>query len=63
MAVVDFHDTSFSFYKNFMYGNHVMLEGQLKPVLEEHFTPVHNRVYKSYLLGIWEWMQFVGKKG
>ena len=62
MAVVDFHSTSFEFYRKFMYGNHVMLEGQLKPVLEQHFTPSHSKVYKSYALGVWEWMQFVGTK-
>jgi S-adenosylmethionine-diacylgycerolhomoserine-N-methlytransferase len=61
IAVVDFHDANFDFYRTFMKGNHVKLEGHILPVLNEKFTPILSKVKKG-LLGVWDYLLFVGLK-
>jgi len=61
IAVVDFHDTASKFYKKFMRANHVRLDGQLLPVLEEKYDTLISKVKKGYL-GYWEYMIYVGKQ-
>lgn len=61
VAVVDFHDTKVPFYKKFMRANHVRLDGQILPLLEEKYTSQLNEVKKGYF-GVWEYMKFLGQK-
>jgi S-adenosylmethionine-diacylgycerolhomoserine-N-methlytransferase len=61
VAVVDFHDANFEFYRQFMRGNHVKLDGHILPVLEQNFTPLVSQVRKG-LLGVWDYMLFIGMK-
>lgn len=61
VAVVDFHDANFDFYRKFMRGNHVKLDGHILPVLEQNFTPLISQVRKG-LLGVWDYMVFIGLK-
>jgi S-adenosylmethionine-diacylgycerolhomoserine-N-methlytransferase len=60
VAVVDFHKANFGFYRQFMKGNHVKLEGQVLPVLLENFEPVLCKI-KPGLAGVWNYLMFVGK--
>ncbi|WP_020527669.1 class I SAM-dependent methyltransferase [Flexithrix dorotheae] len=61
LALVDFHNTDYVFYKNFMDENHVTLEAQLLPALEKRFVPKTVKIKKG-LLGIWRYLLFVGEK-
>jgi S-adenosylmethionine-diacylgycerolhomoserine-N-methlytransferase len=61
VVVVDFHKANFEFYRKFMQGNHVRLEGQVLPVLMDTFTPVLGKV-QTGLAGVWSYLMFVGKK-
>lgn len=61
VAVVDFHDANFDFYRQFMRGNHVKLNGHILPVLEEKFDTQYSKV-KIGLAGVWSYMMYVGKK-
>lgn len=61
IAVVDFHNSKFPFFKNHMSGHHVRMDGHLTPWLKENFTPHFTKVGKAYQ-GIWEYFQFVGVK-
>ncbi len=60
VAVVDFHKANFGFYRKFMKGNHVKLEGQVLPVLLEAFEPVLCKI-KPGLVGVWNYLMFLGK--
>ncbi|MEL6657112.1 MAG: class I SAM-dependent methyltransferase [Bacteroidota bacterium] len=61
IAVVDFHNSRFPFFKRHMSGHHVRMDGHLLPVLEDNFQPVVAKVKQAYL-GLWEYVLFVGKK-
>jgi S-adenosylmethionine-diacylgycerolhomoserine-N-methlytransferase len=61
LAVVDFHNANFNFYRKFMRNNHVNLNGHILPVLQENFKVQYSKVRKG-LLGVWEYMLFVGGK-
>ncbi len=60
VAVVDFHKANFGFYRKFMKGNHVKLEGQVLPVLLENFEPVFCKINVG-LVGVWNYLMFLGK--
>ena len=61
IAVVDFHDSRFPFFKRHMSGHHVRMDGHLLPVLEDNFQTVTSRVKRAYL-GVWEYALYVGQK-
>lgn len=61
IAVVDFHNSSLSLFKQWMALNHVRLEGHLLPELESRFTTIHKEIRPAYG-GIWYYMLFIGKK-
>ena len=61
IAVVDFHNSRFPFFKRHMSGHHVRMDGHLLPELEENFRPIVSKVKKAYL-GVWEYVLFVGEK-
>jgi len=61
IAVVDFHDSKFQWFKKHMGNNHVRMDSHLQPLLNELFTPVVDKVSTAYT-GIWEYIMFIGKK-
>lgn len=61
IAVADFHNSPFGWFKRHMGNNHVRMDGHLLPVLESHFANLTKEVRKAYA-GIWEYVIYVGKK-
>ncbi len=59
IAVVDFHDTPSSWFRRWMHVNHVRMDGHLRPVLQQMFTPQIDRMDRAYL-GLWSYLTFVG---
>ncbi len=62
LALVDFHRTRHPWFARWMGVNHVRMDGQLRPLLRENFSPVTERVCPAYG-GVWEYLLFVGRKG
>jgi S-adenosylmethionine-diacylgycerolhomoserine-N-methlytransferase len=62
IAVVDFHDTRFRLFEQWMGVNHVRMNGQLLPILREQFKPKVDRLCAAYA-GAWRYLMFVGQKG
>lgn len=61
IAVVDFHDTPFNWFKQWMQVNHVEMDGQLAPLLKKIFIPILNQRKKAYL-GVWKYLLFIGRR-
>jgi S-adenosylmethionine-diacylgycerolhomoserine-N-methlytransferase len=61
VAVVDFHEANYDFYRNFMRSSHVRLDGHILPVLNESFAPIISEVHTG-LAGVWNYMMFIGLK-
>lgn len=61
IAVTDFHDSRFDWFKQHMGGHHVRMDGHLLPVLQREFKPILNEVKQAYL-GVWEYLVFVGRR-
>lgn len=61
IAVVDFHDSKFNWFKKHMGNNHVRMDSHLQPLLEELFEPTVSEAKTAYG-GVWEYLTFVGKK-
>lgn len=61
IAVVDFHDTPFTWFRRWMGINHVRMDGHLLPLLERHFEPQFCEVCSAYG-GLWRYFLFVGTK-
>jgi S-adenosylmethionine-diacylgycerolhomoserine-N-methlytransferase len=61
IAVVDFHDTPFDWFRRWMGLNHVRMEGHLLPVLEQYFEPKTCQVRRAFG-GLWRYVVFVGVK-
>lgn len=61
IAVVDFHDSRWSFFKKHMAGHHVRMDSHILPVLKDNFYPVREEVKSAYL-GLWKYLLFVGRK-
>lgn len=59
IAVVDFHNSRFKWFRRWMKMNHVDMNGNLLPLLQEHFYPVQTEVKKAYG-GLWSYFKFVG---
>jgi S-adenosylmethionine-diacylgycerolhomoserine-N-methlytransferase len=60
IALVDFHDTAFKKFSRWMAYNHVRMEGQLLPFLEQHFSSVKQEVYTAYF-GLWRYVLYIGR--
>ena len=60
IAVVDFHNTKLGFFERWMGMNHVRMNAQLQPLLEEQFEATTNKAVKAYG-GAWNYLMFVGK--
>ncbi len=61
IAVVDFHDTPFGWFRNWMGLNHVRMEGHLLPVLKQHFDTSTCQIRPAFG-GLWRYLLFVGTK-
>jgi S-adenosylmethionine-diacylgycerolhomoserine-N-methlytransferase len=61
IAVVDFHNSRFGFFRRWMGMNHVRMNGQLRPLLQSLFTPTTDRLCAAYA-GVWSYLLFVGRK-
>jgi S-adenosylmethionine-diacylgycerolhomoserine-N-methlytransferase len=61
LAAVDFHDTSFPWFRRWMGVNHVRLEGQLlAAVREAGFLPRSGNITSAYG-GLWRWFVYLGE--
>lgn len=61
IAVVDFEDSEFSFFKQHMSGHHVKMDSHLLPYLTKKFETVNVESKEAYL-GLWSYLMFVGRK-
>ncbi|MEM1136747.1 MAG: class I SAM-dependent methyltransferase [Bacteroidota bacterium] len=61
LAVTDFHNSRFDFFKNWMGVNHVKMEGHLLDFLSKRLPENNFKVCSAYG-GIWEYFTFQGKK-
>jgi S-adenosylmethionine-diacylgycerolhomoserine-N-methlytransferase len=61
IAVVDFHDTPYTWFRKWMHTNHVRLDRHLLPFLESRFEPVVRQIGSG--IGVsWRYFLFVGNK-
>lgn len=60
LAVVDFHDSQFQWFKKHMGSHHVRMDSHLQNHLEKNWTVLHNQSKRAYL-GLWEYLLFIGK--
>lgn len=61
IAVVDFSDSCFSWFRNWMGVNHVRMEGHLWPYLGQKFAPLLDERFAAYG-GVWNYGIFIGRK-
>ena len=61
VAVADFYDSNFQWFKNHMGNHHVRMDGHIMPVLEESFDTFYKKVNPAYG-GVWHYFLYVGKK-
>ncbi|MCB0666402.1 MAG: class I SAM-dependent methyltransferase, partial [Saprospiraceae bacterium] len=61
IAVTDFHNSQFSWFRTHMSNHHVRMDGHILPVLQDHFQP-DLQLIKSAYLGVWDYFLFIGKK-
>ena len=61
LAVVDFHDSKWSWFERWVEFNHVRVNGQVRPQLLKQFAPLHNEVRLAYG-GIWRYLLFLGRQ-
>ena len=62
LAVVDFNDSKFKWFKQHMSNHHVRMEGHILPVLQYEFNKMTYEVRSAYF-GLWSYFTFIGKKG
>lgn len=60
IAVVDFHYSPFTWFRNHMQGHHVRMERHLLPFLKDNFEPIYQSVDSAYF-GLWQYFTFIGK--
>ena len=61
IAVVDFHDSRFSWFKGYMANRQVRMDGHLLPFLHSKFKPLKREARPAYG-GIWEYFLYLGRK-
>ncbi|MBL7813741.1 MAG: class I SAM-dependent methyltransferase [Saprospiraceae bacterium] len=60
IAVVDFHRSSFKWFRKWMSYNHVRMEGHILPYLTQQFETVQLEKRSTYF-GLWHYFLFIGK--
>jgi S-adenosylmethionine-diacylgycerolhomoserine-N-methlytransferase len=61
IAVADFFDSRFRWFKTHMGNNHVRMDGHLLPLLEQEFTTLSHSVKPAYG-GVWDYFIHLGRK-
>ena len=61
LAVVDFHRSGPAWFAKWMSMNHVRMQGELLPLLQQQFTPQFQATPKAYG-GLWQYFYFIGRK-
>lgn len=61
IAVVDFHDSRYPWFKRHMSNHHVRMDGHLLPLLQELFQEEKMAVGQAYG-GVWTYLSFLGSK-
>ncbi|MCI4649251.1 class I SAM-dependent methyltransferase [Phaeodactylibacter sp.] len=61
IAVADFFDSRFGWFKTHMGNNHVRMDGHLLPLLEQEFTTLSHSVKPAYG-GVWDYFVHLGRK-
>jgi S-adenosylmethionine-diacylgycerolhomoserine-N-methlytransferase len=61
IAVADFFDSRFEWFKTHMGNNHVRMDGHLLPLLEQEFTTLSHVVKPAYG-GVWDYFVHLGRK-
>jgi S-adenosylmethionine-diacylgycerolhomoserine-N-methlytransferase len=56
IAIVDFHDTPFPWFRRWMGLNHVRFDGQILRALEERESILEQCAVKSAYGGLWRWL-------
>jgi len=59
-ATVDFHDSPLPWFTSWMQINHVRTDGQLRPLLQRRFQPLHDELRLAYG-GAWRYFLFLGQ--
>jgi len=60
IAVVDFHETPWPWFRKWMAINHVRMEGQILAQLDSGFEAVGRQIGRGYG-GLWRYVTFVGR--
>ena len=60
VAVVDFHDSRWTWFRRWMGMNHVRMEGQLLDSLQRHFDGQVCQIQRAYG-NLWRYLLFIGK--
>lgn len=60
IAVVDFHQTPYTWFRRWMNRNHVTMQGRLLPSLQKYFEPLHTES-KAVYGGLWSYFMFIGR--
>jgi S-adenosylmethionine-diacylgycerolhomoserine-N-methlytransferase len=60
IAVVDFHETRWTWFRKWMGVNHVRMEGQILAQLDAGFEAIVRQIGEGYG-GLWRYVTFVGK--
>ena len=61
VAVADFHDSPFKWFKAHMGNNHVRMDAHLLPVLQQVFNTQQAKVLPAYG-GVWQYLIYIGAK-
>lgn len=59
VAVVDFHESRWAWFRRWMGVNHVRMEGQVLECLRHHFQPLICQVHTGYG-NLWRYVLFIG---
>ena len=62
LALVDFHDTQFNWFRNWMGLNHVRMDGQILAALKEAKLHLHPCKVGSAYGGLWRWFSCLASK-
>ncbi|SKA99826.1 S-adenosylmethionine-diacylgycerolhomoserine-N-methlytransferase [Prosthecobacter debontii] len=60
IAVVDFHESRWAWFRRWMGVNHVRMDGQVMEQLRQHFQPLICQISHGYG-DLWRYLLFVGK--
>ena len=61
IALVDFYDSPFPWFKRHMKNNHVRMDSHIMPVLKDLFQTEFEEINPAYL-GVWKYFSFIGIK-